>query len=1429
MKPRPLARFLTLASALLAAGAMAADPAATPDKPAPKTVIKSEDLGGKERYVVAVSTDKPIYREKERVYGRAVLLTAMERTPLAQGGTAMYELLGPKGERVAGGATNIQDSVAGFYWDVPEGAAGGEYTMKVTCPQFGTAPAVRKFDVRVFRAPRLKTQIKFLRDGYGPGDTVNATLEAFRAEGGAPENAKVRISARVDGDEVYTGTGVVDGKGTCTTLFNLPAKIERGDGTLAFAVEDGGVVETATKTIPILLQTLDISLYPEGGDLVAGLSCRVYVEGRTPAQKPADIAGSVVDAKGNAVAAFRTEHEGRGRFVFIPEKGQTYALKVLEPAGIAKSFPLPAVKDSGTVLRTVDEVYPKGEAIRLRVGTTERGPLTVTLRKFETEVAALNVRGATAAGQEAVADVSLTPPMNVDGILIATVWSRSGQPLAERLLFREPLRTLLVDVKAARPRYVPADKVTLTVTTTDEDGMPLGGVVGVTVTDDSVLEMIDKREQAPRLPAMIFLENDVRELQDAHVYLDPKNAKAPAALDLLLGTQGWRRFAFVDAVAFLTQHGEAGRRLFAMRTVTARERALAVGSRGKAGVRLALAEGAAEIEADAMVMADEAAPGAVVMKGKAQALPAPAMPPAPEAPPPAPAAKPMAARPAAAPAKVVAEKKRALEAQDALRAVATPAPAASVAAKELQGALAKAEVAQEEVMGFAKDAERLDRRSRPVMQTAVREYAHPVRQGRQPNDRVDFTETVYWCAGVKTDAKSGQATVSFDLNDAVTGFRVFADAFAANGALGSGSALVESMKPFYVEPKLPLEVTMGDRIQLPLAVVNGTLGALDGATLKLAAAKGLTLGAVPAFNLKPDARVRQLVDLAVGDVRGEMDFSVEAAAGPYSDNVTRKMRIAPRGFPVTIAKGAMLVPDGTLTFKLTVPATRVPGSLTSDLAIYPSPAANLTKALERLLCEPYGCFEQTSSTTYPVVMVQQYFTTHQGVDPKLMERGQALLKKGYDRLTGFECKQRGYEWFGQDPGHEALTAYGLLEFSDMAQVYSVDKAMLQRTHEWLLAAKDGSGGFKRQRRALHTWIEDKDCSNGYITWALLMAGEKPDNLRKEIDKVKESAKASSNSYVIGIGATIALADKDTATAKTLMDKLAAKQADDGHVAGGTATIVGSGGTALDVETTAFALLAWIGDKAYMGNVEKGMKWLANICEGGRYGSTQATVLALRAIIAYDAARSKPKAPGAVQLIVDGRKAGSEVKLDPKGDSSGAISLTDIAELLEPGDHTVEIRTTGGSEMPVSLNVKYTNDKPDSSDACKVGVKVSLSNDKVEEGKVTEANVTVTNRAEDEIIPTPIAIIGIPGGLEVRHDQLKELVKAGRIAAYEVLGREVVLYWRELKAQQKVELPLSLVGAIPGTYTAPASRAYLYYTDEFKQWADPLKVTISATR
>jgi hypothetical protein len=244
----------------------------------------------------------------------------------------------------------------------------------------------------------------------------------------------------------------------------------------------------------------------------------------------------------------------------------------------------------------------------------------------------------------------------------------------------------------------------------------------------------------------------------------------------------------------------------------------------------------------------------------------------------------------------------------------------------------------------------------------------------------------------------------------------------------------------------------------------------------------------------------------------------------------------------------------------------------------------------------------------------------------------------------------------------------------------------------------------------------------------------------------------------------------------------------------------------------------------MMQVEKAAEYLAEACKGGRYGSTQSTILALRGIIAYDNARAGVKAPGNIAVYVDGKQVGQPLAFGT--DAHGAINLPDFTGAMTPGRHTIELKMQGGSQMPTNVAINYFAVQPDSSDACVMQLETKLRDTTIAEGSVTEVAVKVTNSA-DKGHPNPIAIVGLPGGFEPRHDQLKELVKQEKIAAYEVRGREVILYWRGLEAGESVELPISVVAAIPGKYTAPASRAYLYYTDEHKTWVPGVTGTITA--
>ena len=1359
----------------------------------------TELLGGADRYLTHVSTDKPIYRPGEQMFVRGVVLHHQTNKPLSENISAAVEIIGPKGDVVASGPASAEDSVLAFAWTIPGEQAGGQYTVKLSHPWTGDAPAERKFDIRAYRAPRLRSQIKFLRDGYGPGDDVVATLEVTRAEGGIPANAKVSVVARVDGTEAFRGDATVDAAGRCVARFKLPENIDRGEGSLAMVIEDGGVVETASKTIPILLQTVDMNVYPEGGDLVAGLANRVYFDAFTPSKKPADLAGIVLDSKGREVATFRSEHEGRGRFTFTPTAGEQYTLKIREPAGIRTSVPLPAVKSSGVLLTSLDDVSGRNARLQL-TGTGERR-VVVALSKREHELDREEL-GLTS-GKPVEVELSCE---DASGVLVATVSDANGKPLAERLLFSKPRHAVQIDISADRPRYVPGGKAMLTVTTTDEAGKPTSAVVGLTVTDDSVLEMIERREQAPRLPVMVLLEGDVKDLADAHVYLDSKNAKAPAAVDLLLGTQGWRRFAFVDVPSFAAKHGDLARRALALRLPTSDEQARFGGLGGGGGdfnrrfwAFRGGRDGAAPLAAAALPQGgvELAEVGAQIPEDKSLAFHD------------ALAADEFVNGPVA----------------NAGIAMAAGQPASSETPAGLQDLVEERHELAAALVGGAerRKLSLFDDRAQVLRNdfVAIRVFAHAVRPDRQPGERTNFAETLFWHAGMKTD-EAGKATIEFDLSDAVTSFRVFADAFNAAGSLGSGTTTIESVEPFYIEPKLPLEVTAGDVVLAPVGFVNSTGESLDASLSAVSSFRVMENNDLDSIRLPADSRVRQLLRIPIGESFGNMPVVHVAKAGSFSDTVQRNIVVKPLGFPVERGRGGLMKPGGMAEYIIDIPKTVVAGSIRTKAVVYPTPLASMTEALERLIQEPCGCFEQTSSTVYPLVMAQQYFLDHQGVDPSLIERSAAMLETGYERLTGFECKAGGYEWFGADPGHDALTAYGLMEFTDMSRVRNVDAQMLARTKKWLLEQRDGKGGFARKATTLHTWLPEPEVANTYNTWALLEAGVEAD-FATEVTWIREAAEQTENTYVVALAANVLAAAGDKEAEARLLDKLAGRQEDDGSLRGATVSVVGSSGEALQIETTALAVLAWLGHDAYAPQVEKGIQFLAECCKAGRFGSTQSTVLALRAITSYDRSRAKPKAPGELQLVVDGEAVGEPIAFTV--DTQGAIELPDFAKFLTPGRHQVELHMTGGSQMPFSIAVSYFASKPDSSEECKLELSVALSDGNVTEGEITEAQIEVVNKS-DETVPTPIAIVGIPGGLEVRHDQLKELVKAEKIAAYEVLGRDLILYWRSLTASQRVELPVSMVAAVPGTYKGPASRAYLYYTDEHKAWTDPLRIDIT---
>ena len=704
-------------------------------------------------------------------------------------------------------------------------------------------------------------------------------------------------------------------------------------------------------------------------------------------------------------------------------------------------------------------------------------------------------------------------------------------------------------------------------------------------------------------------------------------------------------------------------------------------------------------------------------------------------------------------------------------------------------------------------------------------------RGYEGGPRSDFRETIFWAHDVRT-GRDGVAKVKLYLSDAVTSFRATAEGFSAGGLPGRGEAVVQSKMPVSLDARLPLEVSAGDKLQIPVSITNETDRRLQarlhseiGPAFVATAAGGAPSDRQ--VTLEPGRKQTFTYDLTVrgnGQKREDGRLSFHLSAAGLEDQLERTVKVSPLGFPFEVSLAGTV--KGSKRHEVDL-AGALPGTLTASVQMYPSPLASMTSGTEAILREPGGCFEQTSASNYPNTMVLQYLESSDAASPELVDKAQGMLGRGYKILSGYETKERGYEWFGENPGHEALTAYGIMEFEDMAKVDDgVDRQMIERTAAWLMGRRDGKGGFLKNAKALDSFGRASyETTNAYIVWALSEA-RRLKGLDKELTVQRRSGLESRDPYLVALAANVFLnAAPGEAETGAIVKRLAAMQAKDGSFPGAKESITMSGGESLTVETTALAALALLraADAAYEPAVRASVQWLNGKRDGwGSFASTQGTVLTLKTLAAYAEHSRRTQAGGTARVIVNGKRVG---ELTFEKGRKEAIEFADLGPALRPGKNVIEISVDSEAGLPYSVAIAYRSTRPQSSPASKVTLATSLARTTVKLGEGVRLRAVVENKTRDGI-PMTLARVGIPGGLTYQTWQLKELRQKKIIDFYETREREVILYWRSLAPGARKEVPIDLMAQVPGRFVAPASSGYLYYTDEDKAWTAPLQVTVS---
>lgn len=705
-----------------------------------------------------------------------------------------------------------------------------------------------------------------------------------------------------------------------------------------------------------------------------------------------------------------------------------------------------------------------------------------------------------------------------------------------------------------------------------------------------------------------------------------------------------------------------------------------------------------------------------------------------------------------------------------------------------------------------------------------------------PRVRSYFPEALYINPEIITD-HDGRASIAIPLADSITTWRVAMLASTVHGALGSSTSSIKVFQDFFTDLDMPVTLTQGDRVSIPVAVYN------------YSNARGnvrLSLRNEDWFTLVEDVANKSL-DVDPGRVGGSQ-YTLEAKrigkfkltlsarmTGPASraDIVVREIEVIPNGREQNQVFNGRL--ETAVTHDLKFPAATIPESSKIFVRLYPGPLSQVIEGMDAILRMPGGCFEQTSSSTYPNVLALDYMKRTKKLTPEVHAKAEGFIANGYQRLLTFEVPGGGFSWFGQAPANKILTSYGLMEFFDMSQVYDVDPKLIARTQQWLATQQQPDGSWKPDVNFINEGATNRYNSDvlritAYIAWSLENSGYRGPAVEKAKQFVEQHlANAKLDAYTLAVLANFA-ADyaKDRAfirqTTQLLLDARTEKEEQAWWASQETG--VYATGESAAVETTGLAVQALLKSGEASATAGKALKYIASKKgAAGNWGSTQATIMALRAVL-LSTGKGAADVRGTVEITLNGKPAGSLTLTPDNNDLLHQFALKDTAS----GDNHVELRFTGKGGLAYQVVGRYFvpwDQKPANEP---LSIDVTYDRTHLSQDDVASATATVRNNLT-KTANMVMVDLGIPPGFDLLSEDLQTFQeqtagrKGGRLEKFSLTATQAILYFDSIAPGSDVKLNYRLRAKYPIRARTFQSRVYEYYDPDVNSVARPLLLEV----
>jgi len=666
------------------------------------------------------------------------------------------------------------------------------------------------------------------------------------------------------------------------------------------------------------------------------------------------------------------------------------------------------------------------------------------------------------------------------------------------------------------------------------------------------------------------------------------------------------------------------------------------------------------------------------------------------------------------------------------------------------------------------------------------------------------SEVFFYTPQCITD-KNGEASVSFNVPSSQNPLIVLARGSTEKGESGSASMPLDVKCNFAIHAQLPLFMSIGDSISLPVQITNcsdrterAALSILQGSGVASPVRKPL------AFTLLPRESRTFLLPVTASKA-GEQTLSICVQKGKSFTFRTGTVKVVPLSEEVAEAKSGRISAEETVSLR---PPSSQAGDLASArLMVYPATLALLNECSRALSRAPVISFDDAEAAASADVQLLRYMKKGNLENRELEKEALDRVSISYQRLLAFESEDGGFSRFGAGRCSSWMTARALLCLGEMSEVYAVDPSLIRQITGWLTRSQKSDGSWDKS-----------PITTARVLYALTRAGA-PENSRitKARDFIRRHIRKDADDSILAL-VVLTMQGKDAKRqdVERIVQRLESSVVETGSSAywSSPVSILQKGEKSpspdsqppedkgADIRATALCTRALTVSGISPELRDKALNFLLQSRDAsGCWHSSVCTTEVLRTLTAGEATAVHK---GLISLKINGRIVQNIVADSEKSDRAIEVALD-----IKKGSGSTELTfipkdAPGASFMALQ---SFIGKRPAGDARTNVPMITSTFPEGVlAQGQIVRNSITLINRSRRDF-SNLVVEIPVPAAFELSKGTPEALKENAAVEEY--MQRDGIIYLciEELKKGGEISVNLAMKALYPGRITTLPARVY----------------------